>query len=245
MRYDVMVDAAPASGVPPLLLQCSRRYSILLLPSALQPPAAVQQLLGEHARDSGELTRPGTAFCAGLFVRDSSRACAYACCSSHICSTLRSARAFLWQQLGQWHCTAAAALTHSAARSMPSARTTSGRSSGTAPHLHCTLACKHPKHERLRPLPCPSISSFLCSFFRSAQLFASRLACVILLFVSPPYLFLARGHGCPSVPSVSVLPLMFLSSSPLGRRGARACWLASRHGWVSGRQCECYDKTKR
>jgi len=43
---------------------------------------------------------------------------------------------------------------------------------------------------------------------------------------------LSHGHGGPSVPSVSVLPLSFLFSSPLGRLGARAHWLAPHHGRV-------------
>jgi len=211
-----------------------QRSSCTLLP-ALQSPAAAQQLLslcpvGEHTGVSRETDRAGSF--ASIPIR-----------------VLQYPRMQYGQKFSSFH--PAAALARSAAlHCSSSAHSLSSTQHALCSHhfgsqrRHCSSASalhartQASSHEdfALRP-SLPSLPSF--AHFFAALSFASRLACVILLSASLLCIMsLAHGYGGPSVPSVSVLPLSFLSFSPLGRLGARARWLAPHHGRVSGRRCD-------
>ena len=120
------------------------------------------------------------------------------------------------------------------------------RSGGSAAHHHCTHARKHLFTRRLRPPPCPSISSsFLLLISFAALSFASRLACVTLSrLLSPPPFFpwpMGTVH-CAWLRSSASATVVFpfspplLALGPLARAGSRSWRRASAS--PGGRRCE-------
>ena len=131
------------------------------------------------------------------------------------------------------------------------------RSGGSAAHHHCTHARKHLFTRRLRPPPCPSISSFFFSahFFRSAQLcLALGLRHSLSSAFSSSFLSLAHGYGPLCVASVLRLchcgvSVFTFSSRPWATCAPGRAQLAPRLGqpeWPSvrfarrGRSRTCY-----